>query len=110
MRDNLDFTNIHYTWNLFTQPLDQALHQSYMAVNNARLHVLYGVFAQGRARWSHIYTIKTRGSTTQRLGRDHQARRNRSTQEITLGRDHIKRCRSTECDDDCRTTIDMMGR
>ena len=47
--DNLDPGLLVYSWDLFVQSLYQTLYESDMPENDARLHVLNRVFAQGMA-------------------------------------------------------------
>src|SRR5258708_35802449 len=109
MCNDLYIMIIGYAWYLFTQATNKALHQSHMAIYNARLHILNSVFAKGRRWRSQINTVETRGSAGERLSRNIQAWCDGPSEEVTFWGHYIKGCGGTEGNDNSRTTIELMS-
>ena len=105
MRDNFHLALILHIRYLLAQAANQALHQPDVPENDARLHILDRVFAQSGPRRRHIHAIQARSRAAERLRRNHQARRDSSSQEISTPGNHIEGGRGTERNNDGRPTV-----
>src|SRR5579875_95836 len=89
--------------------MNQPFDESNVAIDDARLHVLDGIFAQGGTRWEEVDAVETRSCLAQRLRRDDQARGDCAAQKVSFSRDDIEGRSRAESDYDGWTSVEMMS-
>src|SRR5690348_4580837 len=86
--------------NLAAQARDHALHQADMAEDDAALHAVDGVLAEGGGWRRQLDLKQARGGAGEGFGRDAQAGGDGAAEEVALRRDAVEAGGGAELDDD----------
>ena len=87
---------------------DEPVHQAGETEDGARLDALDGVLSQDRSRPHHLDLTQRRGASRHGRGRNFETGRDRSAEELALGRDDVDTRGGAEIHHDARRVVQIM--